>query len=79
MEESSKGEQSKQPGNTHSVPILSSVLRDGRMVELLYKPDERSTQLAVWDGQQCQLATSVRMSNGSEGLTRIGVEELTTL
>jgi len=66
MEETSNGEQSKQPGSTDSIPILSSVLRDGRMVELLYKPAEGSTQLAVWDGQQCQLATSVRTGSDEE-------------
>src|SRR3990172_6278246 len=59
MAESSREQQSKQPASTHSIPVLSSVLRDGRMVELFYDDGERTTRFGVWDGSKSELAESV--------------------
>jgi hypothetical protein len=43
----------------HSRSVLSSVLSDGRLAELVYDPREGATQFAVWDGQRWECATSV--------------------
>ena len=57
---------SEAPGN-QPTPILSSVLSDGRMVELVYDSVEHSTRFAVWDGHDWQFASSVR-GHGDEEL-----------
>ncbi len=50
----------------HSIPALSSVLRDGRLVELLYDPNERTTGFAVWDGKDWEAAAKVQVGAGEE-------------
>jgi hypothetical protein len=42
-----------------SLPILSSVLEDGRIVELVYEAREGACQLAIWNGDGLEHATSV--------------------
>lgn len=66
MAETNKDPQKSEAPSGQSIPILSSVLRDGRMVELLYDADERATRFAVWDGVKCELATSVRAGSDEE-------------
>lgn len=66
MDEPNKHAQKRETPSTHSIPILSSVQRDGRMVELLYNSDERSTRFAVWDGSKCEPATTVRVGHDEE-------------
>lgn len=41
------------------VPILSSILEDGSMAELVYDAREGTTQFATWDGVNCELTGSV--------------------
>ncbi len=60
------GETQKEPAQPaefkpHIIPTLSAVLKDGRLVELLYDADERSTRFAVWNGEKWEFAPSVRV------------------
>ena len=41
------------------LPILSSLLPDRRMVELVYDASKGATRFAVWDGEEWKYATSV--------------------
>lgn len=66
MTEPNKDAQKSEASSTQSIPILSSVLRDGRMVELLYNQAERATRFAVWDGSKCEITTSVRAGGDEE-------------
>lgn len=63
MEETSKGEQSKEVVGRQLVPTLSSVLADGRMVELVYDAIEGSTRFAVWNGEDWKFETAVVMKS----------------
>lgn len=47
-----------------SVPILSSTLSDGRLVELVYDAREGTTGLAIWDGRAYAFATTVADKTG---------------
>ena len=54
-------------GGTRASPIVSRVLSDGRLVELLYDEAERSTRFAIWTGAGWDYAASIT-GEGSEGL-----------
>lgn len=45
--------------NKNTVPTVSRILDDGRLVELVYRPQERTTALAVWDGNEVGYVTSI--------------------
>ncbi len=40
-------------------PTVSRILPDGRIIELVYSPSDRSTKLAVWDGKEAVLQNEV--------------------
>lgn len=45
--------------DNQALPILSSILPDDRMVELVYDASEGATRFAVWDGNTWEFATSI--------------------
>jgi hypothetical protein len=67
MESRSSQERSSSTIGGQSTPVLSSVLSDGRMVELVYDGAEERTRLVVWNGGDWEFAESV---------TTIGEERL---
>lgn len=63
----SKAEPNKKAENTRqSLPVLSAILRDGRMVELLYDGAARETRFAVWDGERYELTAKVALEGDEE-------------
>jgi hypothetical protein len=59
-------DQAKSDKRQNRIPTASAVLRDGSLVELMYRPDERSTCFAIYrDGGW---STDREVSDGGEGL-----------
>ncbi len=46
------------------VPTASAVLADGRLVEMLYRPESGSTALAVWDGARIGITHDLALPSG---------------
>ena len=56
--------QASEISGTQSLPILSSILPDGRMAEIVYDARESTTHLSVWDGRGWEIAASIATGHG---------------
>lgn len=46
------------------IPTVSAVLADGRLVEMLYRPESGSTALAIWDGERIGITHELTLPSG---------------
>jgi hypothetical protein len=51
-------------GAGEAIPTVSTVLDDGRLVELVFIPGERRTRLAVGQGEDVELSDTVALPEG---------------
>ena len=54
----------KAPNRPRHKPAVSTVLQDGRIVELIYDPKAKRTNFAIWDGTQWRIEKAATAAGG---------------